>query len=124
MLAKLPVAKGWAFDLSIGAEWYRWGNNPIQQTDYVEMETAFALQYKGIVTLIWYTDYSDNPLIDSTGNLTDTVYGAGEIQVKPLPNLTLRAFFGAYKSGIRCSGGQCRVLPGFEGGRISLTTTF
>jgi NADH-quinone oxidoreductase subunit L len=38
--------------------------------------------------------------------------------------LTIKAFYGAYKSGIRCSGGQCRVLPGFEGARVSLVASF
>lgn len=124
VLARLPIAKGFSFDLSVGLEWYQWGNNPVQQTDYVEMESSFALQYKNWLTLIWYTDYSTNPLIDSTGNLSDAVYGAGEIQIKPTSTVTIRAFYGAYKSGIRCSGGQCRVLPGFQGGRVAVTATF
>lgn len=124
LLAKLPVAKGFAFDVSAAAEWYRWGNNPLQQTDYTEVETSVALLYKGLFALTWYTDVSTNPLIDSVGNLAPNVYGAAELQIKPLSNLTLRAFYGAYKSGVRCAGGQCRVLPGFEGARISATATF
>jgi hypothetical protein len=125
LLAKLPIAKGWLFDVSVGAEWFRWGKNEtLQLNDYAEMETALSVQYGSLLTFVWYTDYSNNPLIDSVGNLSPTVYGAGEIQVKPLPALTLKAFYGAYKSGIRCSGGQCRVLPGFEGARISLTANF
>jgi hypothetical protein len=125
VLAKLPLAKGWLLDLSVGAEWFRWGNNgALQLSDYTEMETALSVQYGSLFTFVWYTDYSDNPLIDSVGNLSPVMYGAGEIQVKPLPALTLKAFYGAYKSGIRCSGGQCRILPGFEGARLSLTANF
>ncbi len=124
IIAKIPIHGGWLFDLSAGLEWYRWGVNPIQQSDYVELESAFTVQKGSLVSFIWYTDYSSNPLIDSTGNLSKRVYGAAEIQVKPLPSLTLKAFYGAYKSGIRCSGGQCRVLPGFEGARVSVTAAF
>jgi hypothetical protein len=124
LLARVPLGGDWSFDLSMGAEWYRWGVNPFQQTDYVEMESAWSVQKGTLLTLIWYMDHSDNPLIDTTGNLTDKLYGAGEIQIQPLPALTIKAFYGAYKSGIRCSGGQCRVLPGFSGARLGLTATF
>lgn len=124
VLSRFPMGGKWFFDLSVGLEWYQWGNNPLQQHDYAEMESAVAVQYGRLVTLIWYTDYSTNPLINTTGNLLDQLYGAGEIQIQPLPSLTVKAFYGAYKSGIRCSGGQCRVLPGFEGARVSLTAAF
>lgn len=124
LISKIPLAKGWYIDLSAGLEWYRWGNNPLQQNDYVEMESAFTIQKGSLLSFIYYMDYSDNPLIDSVGNISPTVYGAGEIQYKPLPALTLKAFYGAYKSGIRCSGGQCRVLPGFEGARIAFQASF
>lgn len=124
VLAKVPIMKDWYLDLSLAGEWYRWGNNLIQQNDYVEVETAWSVQKGGILALTWFMDYSDNPLIGSAGNLTPTLYGAGEIQVKPTPDLTLKAFYGAYKAGIRCSGGQCRVLPGFNGARLTLQGTF
>jgi hypothetical protein len=124
VLSRFPLGHELFFDVSIGAEWYRWGNNPLQQTDYAEMESALSLQWGRLMTFTWFTDFSTNPLIDSVGNLSDAWYGAAEIQVQPLPALTLRAFYGAYKSGIRCSGGQCRVLPGFEGARLSVTASF
>ncbi|HMV67545.1 MAG TPA: hypothetical protein PKA64_11900, partial [Myxococcota bacterium] len=124
VLSRLPLSKRWFLDVSVAAEWYRWGVNPFQQADYVEMESAVSLQLGSLFAFTWFTDYSDNPLIDSTGNLSDVVYGAAEVQVQPLPALTIKAFYGAYKSGIRCSGGQCRVLPGFEGARLSLVAAF
>ena len=62
--------------------------------------------------------------MDSTGNLSDAVYGAAELQVKPMSALTIKAFYGSYKAGIRCSGGQCRLLPGFNGARLSLVGSF
>lgn len=124
IISKIPVSHGWFLDVSVGAEWFRWGKNETQLSDYAEMEGALAVQYGSLFALTLFCDYSDNPLIDSVGNFSDTVYGAVEVQVQPLPALTLKAFYGSYKSGIRCSGGQCRVLPGFEGARFSLNATF
>ncbi len=111
-------------DVAIGSEWFRWGINERQQTDYVEAETSWSLTWKSRGTLTWYNDFSNNPIIDSEGNLSERVYGAVEVQVKPTPAFTLKAFYGAYKAGIRCSGGQCRQLPGFEGARMSAVATF
>ena len=62
--------------------------------------------------------------MNTTGNLSEATYGGLELQVKPTPALTAKAFYGAQKAGIRCSGGQCRLLPGFEGARFSLVGTF
>ncbi len=121
---KVPLGKDFHLDVVTSAEWYQWGRNPLQQTDYAEVESSISVMYGSKLALTWFTDYSSNPLIDTEGNLSDTVYGAVELQYKPLPALTLKAFGGAYKSGIRCSGGQCRVLPGFEGLRVSATGTF
>lgn len=119
-----PMFAGLTGNINVGAEHFKWGNNPLQQEDYSEMETAFTISRGSNLAFTWFTDYSDNPLIDSVGNISEQVYMAGELQVKPASAVTLKAFFGAYKSGIRCSGGQCRLLPGFEGGRVSMTGTF
>ena len=62
---------------------------------------------------------------DADGNMRNSPwYGAAEIAIQPLPALTVKAFYGAYKSGIRCSGGQCRILPGFQGARLSVIANF
>ena len=80
---------------------------------------------------IVYQDFTDNPLIQSVGNLSvldmddegidEDLYGALEVMWHPKPSSTVRAFYGAYKAGIRCAGGQCRSLP-VRGGRVSQTT--
>lgn len=125
LIAKIPFGEtGWLLDLSAGIEWFQWGNNAIQQTDYVEMETAVTVQRGSQLAFIWYTDYTSNPLVTTVGNLGSKWYGAGELQYKPSNAVTLKAFYGAYKAGIRCSGGQCRVLPGFAGGRFSVSAAF
>ncbi len=124
LTGKIPLPQQLGIDVNAALEGYFWGTNAIQQHDYVELETGVTLAWKNLLAFTWFTDVSSNPLIDSVGNLSELVYGAAEIQVKPIPNLTLRAFYGSYKSGIRCSGGQCRVLPGFDGVRFSLSGTF
>ena len=106
------------------AENYRWGVNEFQQTDYVESETSYSIVYKSTVTTTMYLDYTTNPLVNTTGNLSDELYIAGEIQLKPAKAFTVKAFYGAQKAGIRCAGGQCRLLPGFRGARLTAVGTF
>ena len=110
--------------INAAIEAYHWGVNPLQQTDYIESETSWTLAYRSDVALTWFMDYTTNPLVATTGNLQEQLYGAVELQVKPAPAFTIKGFYGAYKAGIRCSGGQCRLLPGFDGARISAVATF
>jgi hypothetical protein len=121
---KVPLFGDFHADVNAAIERYHWGVNQFQQADYTEMETATSFQKGSLFALIWYMDYTTNPLVDSTGNLSDAWYGAGELQIKPTPAMTVKAFYGAYKAGIRCSGGQCRLLPGFEGARVSVAGNF
>jgi len=121
---RFPVGSVLAGEAQVAGEVYQWGVNPFQQKDYVEIETGWTIQRGSAVALTWYTDITTNPLVNSTGNLSDSLYGAAEIQVKPSSAWTLKAFYGAYKAGIRCSGGQCRLLPGFEGTRFSVVGSF
>lgn len=121
---KFPLGHGWLGNVQSGLERFQWGVNAFQQTDYLETENAFVIQKGSDLAFIAYLDHTTNPLVDSTGNLADDVYGAVEVQVKPTSDMTIKAFYGAYKAGIRCSGGQCRLLPGFEGTRVTFTGTF
>ncbi len=102
---------------------FAWGTNPSQQEDFLEMANALTWQHGESLALTLFQDWSNNPLIDSEGNLGEQLYGAAELQWKLTPGLVMRAFYGAYKAGIHCSGGQCRSLPGFEGARLSLQGT-
>lgn len=109
--------------VSAQAERFQWGVNPLQQQDYFEAETGYTLAWKSLAGTL-FLDTTTNPLVTTTGNVTDTVYAAGELQVKPGKAWTIKALYGSQKAGIRCSGGQCRQLPGFEGGRLSVVGTF
>jgi hypothetical protein len=110
--------------VSAQAERFHWGVNPLQQEDYFETETGYTLTWKSKVSVTAFLDYTTNPLVNTTGNVSEPLYLAGELQIKPVPAWTLKAFAGAQKAGIRCSGGQCRQLPGFEGFRVSAVGSF
>ena len=120
----IPITGADHLELAVAVKQFAWGDNVQEQGDFLEMENALAWHRGEHLVFILYQDYSDNPLVQSEGNLADKVYGAVELTWEPRTNLAFRAFYGAYKAGIRCSGGQCRSLPGFEGARLAMTGTF
>lgn len=133
----VPIAGEVSVELAPSVLAFQWGRNTdpgqeaLQQEDYLDFANALAVKVGHPWVFVLYTDYSTNPLIDSTGNLArlglvddEDWYGGLEAQWKPNSATTLKAFYGAYRAGIRCAGGQCRSLPGFEGAKLSLTTTF
>ena len=103
---------------------FQWGDNAIQQHDFVTSSLALAGFTEGGWAFVLYNDWTNDPLVDSTGNITDQTYLAGEVQWQPTDSTTLKGFYGAYKAGIRCAGGQCKRLPGFEGARVTATIAF
>jgi len=130
-----PVNPRDTFEVSVNARKFQWGVNPLQQEDFLEMNNALAYHLGSEWVFIVYQDFTNNPIIQSEGNLKfidpasygqdeDSLYGAAEVIFHPKPAATLRLFYGGYKAGIRCAGGQCRSLPGFEGGRVTWQTTF
>jgi hypothetical protein len=102
---------------------FQWGDNAQQQDDFFQTASSLGLGWHQF-TFVVYQDFSNNPLVDSTGNLGENLYGALEVQYQLDSATKIKAFYGAYRAGIRCAGGQCRQLPGFEGGRVALTTSF
>jgi hypothetical protein len=116
-----------SLEVDIDAKRFHWGENEVQQEDFTEMANALGWHHGEKWVFIFFQDWSDNPLIQSTGNLSSIdpdLYGAGEVQWKPSKSTTLKAFYGAYKAGIRCAGGQCRQLPGFNGAKLSVAGVF
>lgn len=120
----VPIGGPFSVEFAPAAQAFHWGVNAQQQTDYVDFSGTLALKIGAPWAIILYNDYSSNPLVRSTGNLGDDVYGAVELQWKPTSSMTLKAFYGAYRAGIRCAGGQCRSLPGFNGARLSVSASF
>lgn len=123
----VPLPGDFSGNINFYAEDFRWGNNGVfQQTDYVEIESGWSVTYKSVLSATVYADRTTNPIIlpDSSPNIGANGFLSGEIQVKPDPAWTLKAFYGSQKAGIRCSGGQCRQLPAFDGARFSVVGTF
>ncbi|MSQ02258.1 MAG: hypothetical protein EXR71_10280 [Myxococcales bacterium] len=120
----IPLPHHLSVELAPSVLRYHWGHNPVQQTDYTDVSSTAALKIGVPWAVLVYADFSDNPLITSTGNVSENVYMAGELQWQPNSATTVKLFYGAYRAGIRCAGGQCRSLPGFEGARASLTSNF
>ena len=118
---KFPIAGTWSASADVYAEHFHFGKG---HDDYVEIESAVTVRPNGKWAVTWFTDYTTNPFVDSTGNLAEAWYGAAEVQWQPASAWTVKGFFGAYKAGLRCAGGQCRLLPGFNGARVSVTGTF
>jgi hypothetical protein len=110
-------------EFSTDVQRFRWGRNQQQQEDFSQTATALSLKWHRLTTTI-SQDFSNNPLVISRGNLGENLYGGVELQYALDSASVLKFFYGAYRAGIRCSGGQCRQLPGFEGGRFSYTTSF
>ncbi len=134
---QLPLGPEDGLEIALNGRRFWWGNNEFQQENFLEMNNAVAWHRGEKWVFLVYQDFTDNPVITSRGNIPIEVsstseeappdqylYGAGEVIWHPNSASTLRFFYGAYKAGIRCSGGQCRSLPGFEGGRVSWQTVF
>ena len=131
----IPLGESNALEFTLNGRRFWWGVNPLQQSDFLEMNNAVAYHLGQKWAFLVYQDFTNNPIITTQGNLTfippesygqerDSLYGALEVLVHPRPSSTLRLFYGAYKAGIRCAGGQCRTLPGFEGARVTWQSTF
>ncbi|MBC8377400.1 MAG: hypothetical protein H8E26_15275 [FCB group bacterium] len=67
--------------------------------------------------IIWDTS-NDPSLMTNDEEIQHWV--SGEVSVKPMDGLWLRASYGKEKGGVRCTGGVCRVLNPFEGFRMAL----
>jgi hypothetical protein len=111
--------------VSAYGEWFRSGTNAFESVEYVEAETGYSLVWRSLAATL-FVDTSTNPIVTLArpGNVTDTLFTSAELQVKPAQSWTIKALYGAQKAGIRCSGGQCRQLPGFEGARLSVVGSF
>ena len=112
------------FEINTSGWKFWWGENPSEHNDFITVQNAFVWRRGEFWDLTWYQDYTTNTQLDSIGNITDEIYMAGEVTWKPSTDQTFRLLAGAYKAGIRCSGGQCRTLPGFNGVELAYSTNF
>jgi len=108
---ELPGDNGIEFNVSM---WnFLWGDET--HYDFLEMQNALVWRRGEHWDFTIYQDWSNNTQLTSVGNFTRELYGAFETKYRPTDEEELRLLIGAYKAGIRCSGGQCRILPGFSG---------
>ncbi len=119
----VPVFGTEAIELTLSGKRFWWGNNVQGQADYLEMENSLSWYRGEKLIFVLYQDWTDNPLVRGEGNLGEHLYGAAEVIWRRTARSEFKAFVGAYKAGIRCSGGQCRSLPGFNGARVAWQTT-
>lgn len=110
-----PLFGDEGLEINISSWKFDWGENESINEDFFEMQNAFVWRHGEMWDFTVYQDWSNNLQISSRGNINDNLYGAVEAKWKPDNTRSLRLLAGAYKAGIRCSGGQCRSLPGFEG---------
>lgn len=91
---------------------------------FTETSVSLSVAPNHAMGVTGYFDYTTNPVAQMGGNLGPTNFGAVEAYFKPSSAWTVRAFYGGYAAGIRCSGGQCRLVPAFTGARVAVTGTF
>ena len=131
----VPILGTEGIEFAVSIQRFLWGNNPQGQEDFTTMNNAIVWKRGEKLDLIFYQDWTNNPLIPATGNTEwlsgllggdwgDKLYFALEGQYKPTSSSQLTLLLGSYMAGIRCSGGQCRTLPGFSGAEITYTTQF
>ena len=132
----MPTFGDEGIEVAVSVRRFLWGENPQGQEDFISMENALVWKRGEKLDLILYQDWTNNPLIPALGNTAAVVepllgadwgknlYFALEAQYKPTPASQLTALVGAYKAGIRCSGGQCRTLPGFNGVELTYIAAF
>jgi hypothetical protein len=124
-----PLPGEFAGYVSLQAEQMLWADDPESVSphfDFVEVESSATLTYERTVSVSGFLDSSNDPQVTvaEPGNVSETLYAGVELQVEPASAWTIKAFYGAQKAGIRCAGGQCRLLPGFDGARVSVVGTF
>jgi hypothetical protein len=117
-----PLFGDEGLEINLSGWKFWWGDD--HHSDFITLQNALVWRHGDQWDFILYQDWSNNTQLQSVGNLTDELYGALELRYKPTNALSIRTLVGAYKAGIRCSGGQCRMLPGFEGGELAVTASF
>ena len=115
-----PFPNGDLMELNYSGWKFWWGDN--QHNDFFTTQNALVYKHNledRHLDFILYQDWTNNTQLLSTGNINENLYAAFEVVYSNKKQHIFKVLYGAYKAGIRCSGGQCRTLPGFEGLQIS-----
>jgi hypothetical protein len=104
-------------EFNVSAWHFWWGDD--SHNDFLTVQSATVWRRGHHWDFTLYQDWSNNTQLQSRGNINDEYYIAGEAKWKKSETENFRLLMGAYKAGIRCSGGQCRTLPGFQGAEFN-----
>ena len=115
-----PLGNGDQLELNYSGWKFWWGDD--QHNDFLTTQNALVYKHNFStrhIDFILYQDWTNNTQLLSTGNINENLYAAFEVVYSNKKQHIFKLLYGAYKAGIRCSGGQCRTLPGFEGLQFS-----
>ncbi len=95
---------------------------------YYQIPTTEKNEHKSYLT------YSLSPWFSATVHYNRHLIGfhseqdeewfAGEVNATPISALSITLLYGQLPTGLICSGGQCRIVPEFDGFQVSVTYRF
>jgi hypothetical protein len=88
-----------------------------QQTPWYEGENTLGLDWGSAWAFAFGTEYN-------TDVKPPTTYFNGNVRYRPTPDSSIGLFVGQRRGALRCVGGVCRVVPGFEGVRLDASVRF
>jgi hypothetical protein len=103
--------------------YYEYKFTGIPGTDKTEHKTYVTYSFSPYVAL---TAHYNEHVFENTvsGTRKSETWWAGEILITPVDTLTINLLYGGLPTGLICSGGQCRILPEFEGFQATLAYRF
>jgi hypothetical protein len=99
---------------------YKYTGNPYTSKDEHKMYLTYSMSPWFSVTAHYNKHIVELP----NGSEENQKWYAGEIGVNPIPSMSINIIYGELPPGLICSGGQCRIVPEFEGVQASLTYRF
>ncbi len=88
-----------------------------QATPWYEGENVIGLDWRSVWAFAFGTEYN-------TDVKPPTMYYNGSVRYRPTPDSSVGVFVGQRRGALRCVGGVCRVVPGFEGVRLDASVRF
>lgn len=92
-------------------------------TDEVEHKTYLTYSFSPWLAVSGHYNKQTLETVGSSSKKSDS-WWAAEVTATPIDALSINILYGGLPTGLICSGGQCRILPEFEGVQASLTYRF
>lgn len=103
--------------------YYEYKFTGVPGTDKIEHKSYLTYSFSPWFAITGHYNQHTFKTIRSGSQNTDS-WWAGELTVTPIDALSINLLYGGLPTGLICSGGQCRILPEFEGVQASLTYRF